>query len=116
MQLDACFQFLKTAGQSLRVREVRGFDFPTLFATLGDKPVANRWAAKDGALYVTQYCFQAGNLASGPDFGRTLIGKASKSALWSAVGRPEGRFWVFRLESGRNPARKPDFRPGLTIA
>ncbi len=34
------------------------------------------------------------NSASGPDIGlpgRILIGKASKSALWPAEGRPEGR-------------------------
>ena len=30
---------------------------------------------------VTHLCFRAGNRASGPDFGRSLIGKASKSAL-----------------------------------
>ncbi len=44
------------------------------------------------------------------DFGRILIGKASKSALRLA-GRPaEGPMLkLSRLESGRNPARKPDF-------
>ncbi len=31
--------------------------------------------------YVTQYCFRPGNLSSGPDLGRSLVGKASKSAL-----------------------------------
>ena len=36
---------------------------------------------------VTQYCFRAGNRASGPDFGRILVGKASKSALRPAFGR-----------------------------
>jgi hypothetical protein len=40
---------------------------------------------------VTQYCFRAGNRSSEPDFGRILIGKASKSALRPAEGRPEGR-------------------------
>ncbi len=41
--------------------------------------------------------------------GRILIGKASKSAL-----RPILR--LSGLESGRKPHRKPDFRPGGTIA
>ena len=31
--------------------------------------------------YVTQYCFQAGNRPSGPDFGRIATGKVHKSAL-----------------------------------
>ncbi len=31
--------------------------------------------------YVTQECLRFGNEASGPDVGRILVGKASKSAL-----------------------------------
>ncbi len=42
--------------------------------------------------YVTQQCFRAGNLASGPDFGRILVGKASTSALRPASGRQEDQF------------------------
>ncbi len=38
-----------------------------------------------------QRCFRAGNRASGSDFGRILVGKASKSVLRPAEGRPEGR-------------------------
>ncbi len=41
-----------------------------------------------GVLYVTQWCFRAGNKPSGPDFGRIAAGKTPKSA----EGRPEGRF------------------------
>ncbi len=35
--------------------------------------------------YVTKYCFRAGNRASWPDFGRSLVGKASTTAF-----RPPG--------------------------
>ncbi len=52
--------------------------------------------------------------ASGPEigfpgrmFGRSEAGRASKSA---PAGGPILR--LFRLDSGRHPARKPDFRPG----
>ncbi len=41
---------------------------------------------------VTEQCFGAGNRPSKPDSGRLLIGKASRSALRPAIGRPEGRF------------------------
>ncbi len=59
-------------------------------------------------LYVMQYCFWAGNRASGP-----LIGKTSKSTLRPA----EGPIVMFSLlEFGQNPSRKSDFRPGSTIA
>ncbi len=34
----------------------------------------------------------AGNRSSGPDLGRTLVGKASKSALRRAEGQPKARF------------------------
>ena len=37
----------------------------------------------------------SGNLPSGQDFGRTATGKAPKSALRPAFGRPEGRLWCF---------------------
>ncbi len=50
-------------------------------------------------------CFRAGNWASGPDFGRIVIGKASESALRPAEGP------IFKSpqeESGQNPARFPD--------
>ncbi len=30
--------------------------------------------------------------------------------------RPEANFEAFRVASGRNPGRKPDFRPGSTSA
>ena len=50
---------------------------------------------------------RAGNPASGLDFGRILIGQASKSGRPSA-GRG-GDFEAFPTESGRNPARKTDF-------
>ena len=42
--------------------------------------------------YVMQLCFWAGNRYGGPDFGRMLVGRASKSALRSAFGGPETRF------------------------
>ncbi len=45
--------------------------------------------------YVTQQCFWARNLVSGPDFGRNLIGKASKSALRPTCGWPESRFCYY---------------------
>ncbi len=45
-----------------------------------------------------------------PDFGRILIGKASKSALRPAGGRPEGRFRGFPQ---KNPA---EIRPGNPIS
>ncbi len=49
--------------------------------------------------YAMQYGFRVGNRASGSDFGRILIGKASKSALRPAEGGP---IWKpSRLESGR---------------
>ncbi len=35
---------------------------------------------------------RTGNQASGPDFGRSLQGKASTSVLRLAFGRPESRF------------------------
>ncbi len=41
--------------------------------------------------YVTQWCFRAGNLVSGPDFGRILVEQVSESALRPAFARPEGR-------------------------
>ena len=44
--------------------------------------------------------------ASGPEIG--LPGR------WRPAGKPILR--RPRLESGRNPARKPDFRPGSSIA
>ncbi len=44
--------------------------------------------------------------------GRILIGKTSKSALRPA----EADLKLARLESRRNPARKPDLRPGSTLA
>ncbi len=37
--------------------------------------------------YATQQCFRAGDRASGPDFSRILIRKASKSALRPKAGR-----------------------------
>jgi hypothetical protein len=42
--------------------------------------------------YVAQYWLRAENRASGPDFGGIPDGKASKSGLRPAFGRPEGRF------------------------
>ena len=54
--------------------------------------------------------FLAGNRASGQDFGRILIGRASKSALRQAFSRPEGRFLCF---PDRNPA---EIRPGSPIS
>ena len=64
-------------------------------------------------LYVTQYCFRVGNRPSGPDFGRAATRKTPKSALRPA----EGPISVFsRWQSGQNPARKADFRPGSIIA
>ena len=39
--------------------------------------------------------FRAGNRSSRQDFGRMLVGRASKSALRPAEGRPEGRFRGF---------------------
>ncbi len=53
--------------------------------------------------------FLGGNRASGLDFGRILIEKTSKSALRPA-GEPNLR--LSRLECCRDPAWKPDFRPG----
>ncbi len=50
-------------------------------------------------LYVTQYCFRAGNWTSGPDFGRTATGKAPKSELRPAEGRPEDPFRCFPVSS-----------------
>ncbi len=44
---------------------------------------------------VTQWCFRAGNRASGPDVGRILFGKTSKSALRPAFGRPDCRLCGF---------------------
>ncbi len=56
---------------------------------------------------------RAGNRPSGPDFGRTATGKAPNSAL----RRTEGPISVLsRQQSGQNPARKADLRPGSTIA
>ncbi len=56
---------------------------------------------------------QAGNQVSGPDFGRILVGKVSKSALRQTEGRPEADFDAFpiriRPKSGpeaRFPARR----------
>ncbi len=46
-------------------------------------------------LYVVQWCFRAGHCVSGQDFGRSLVGKASKLALRPAFGRSEGRFSSF---------------------
>ncbi len=60
-------------------------------------------------LYVTQECFRAVNLPSGPDFGRTATGKAPELALRPAFGRPEGRFRRF---PGSSPA---EIRPGRPI-
>ena len=39
--------------------------------------------------YVSPLCLRAGNRSSGPDFDQILIGKASKSALRPAEGRPD---------------------------
>ncbi len=51
--------------------------------------------------YVMQWCVRAVNRSSGPDLGRILFGKASKSDLRPAFGRPEGGFLGFPI---RNPA------------
>jgi hypothetical protein len=59
--------------------------------------------------YVAQSCFRPVNRPSGPDFGRTATGKAPKSALWLAFGRPEGRYRCF---PGSSPAT---IRPGKPI-
>ncbi len=67
-------------------------------------------------VYVTQWCFRAGNRASGPDFARILIGKHSKSALRPAEGQPRAILRLSRIGSGQNPARKTGFRPGSIIA
>ncbi len=67
--------------------------------------------------YVVQQCFRAGNRASGPDFGWTRSRESIK--LGPPAGRrpAEGQIYMFSLmENGRNPARKPHFRPGNTIA
>ena len=56
--------------------------------------------------YDTKYCFRPGNQASGSDFGRILVCKASESAP-----RPAGGpiLKLSRLESSRNPGRKLDY-------
>ncbi len=63
------------------------------------------------------------NTASGPEFGlpgQISAGFQSEKLQNRPSGRPKaGRmadFEAFRLESGRNHAREPDFRPGCNIA
>jgi hypothetical protein len=73
-------------------------------------PQVNAWFGTSSTLlYVTQWCFRAGNRPSGPDFGRTATGKAPKSVLRPAEGRPEGRF---RCLPGSSSAK---IRPGRRI-
>jgi hypothetical protein len=73
--------------------------------------------------YDTEECFRAGNRASGPDFGRTATGKASKSAqhrsesLCAGLWAPCRIFWAgfgpaFGPASGPNPARNRRFLAG----
>jgi hypothetical protein len=59
------------------------------------------------------YCFGAGNRPSGPDFGRTAIVETSKSALRPARGLTSV---LLRKQSGRNPAKKSELRPGSILA
>ncbi len=61
-----------------------------------------------GILHVTQQWLRAVNRPSGPDIGRTATGKAPKSALPPAEGRPEGRFRCF---PGSSPAKIWPGRP-----
>ncbi len=58
---------------------------------------------------------RAGNLDSGPDLGGILVGKTYQDR---PSRRPAGGpiLMFSRLASGRNPARKLDFRPGSTFA
>ncbi len=71
-------------------------------------PVPNDSGSISVCFHVTH--LRAVNRRSGLDFGWTATGKASKSVLRLAEGRPEGRFRFFP-ES--NPAK---IRPGRPIA
>jgi hypothetical protein len=60
--------------------------------------------------YVMQQCFRAGNRVSGPDSNRENIKIGPPAGLGGPILK------LSRLVSGRNPARKPNFRAGSTIA
>ncbi len=55
--------------------------------------------------YVRQLCFRKGKRASGPDFGRILVGETSKSVF---QGRPEADFEAFPIRIG--PKLVPEAR------
>ncbi len=63
-------------------------------------------------LSVTQPCFRAGNRSSGPDFGRTVIGKASQSAVRPAL-RP--KFTPLQLALRREPQKNTNHDGRLPI-
>ncbi len=94
-------RYPQTATQ--RVRTILG----RLRRVFDDGPkLLNCGIAQPSLLYATQLSFRPGNLASGEDFGRIPLGKASNSALRPAGG-PNLR--LSRLESGRN-------RPGSPVS
>ncbi len=60
----------------------------------------------DGSFYLphgTQHYFRAGNRASAPNFGWTLVGKPSTSALRPAKGRPEFDAFPIRIRPKSTP-------------
>ena len=68
-----------------------------LFRESPKQPEQKRLALRAGGkgTRVMQYCFRTVNLPSGPDLGQPATGKAPKSALRPAEGRPEGRCGFF---------------------
>ena len=58
----------------------------------GSFPAVSWWARGGPRKIKLYFMLRAGNLASGPAFGRMLIGSASKATHRPAKGRPEGRF------------------------
>ncbi len=77
MLLSECSKEVLLGWMMLARRDVEQLDGKLTFADL--------------LLYAMQWCFRAGNRASGPDFGRILVVSASKSALRPAFGWPEVR-------------------------
>ena len=68
-----------------------------LFRESPKQPKQKRLALRAGGkgARVMQYCFRTVNRPSGPDLGQPATGKAPKSALRPAEGRPEGRCGFF---------------------
>ena len=63
-----------------------------------------------------QYCFRTVNRPSGPDVGQPATGKAPKSALRPAEGRPEGRCGFFSDSRLASLSLSRSLSPSLSLS